>query len=272
MPITEKQQKTLDALTEQEMTLLLSHFKDTDLKPKSYEHFFSNKHVKFGVISDTHIGEKAFDEELLLKAFKYFKKEKVDAIYHVGDISEGMSGREGHIYALNKIGFTNQINYIEELFKQTDKQIFAITGNHDQWYQKKNNSGADIGVELERRLPNFKYLGMNEADVKLTHNITMKLFHPNDGTAYAPGYKLMKLIESFGGGEKPNILLQGHYHKALYMFSRNIHSYEAGTLCGQTEFMRLKKIQAHKGFWIIDAYLNNKGVDRVKNTFIPKYD
>lgn len=270
--MTEEQKTTLDNLTERELSLLLSHFKDKDLKPKKYEHKFSNKHVKFGVISDTHIGEKAFDEELLLRAFKYFDKEKVDAIYHVGDITEGMSGREGHIYALNRIGFQNQIRYTEDLFQQTKSQIYAITGNHDQWYQKKNNSGADIGEELEVRLSNFHYLGMNEADIKLSDNVTMKLFHPNDGTAYAPGYKLMKLIESFGGGEKPNILLQGHYHKALYMFSRNIHSYEAGTICGQTEFMRLKKIQAHKGFWLIDAYFNNRGIDKIKNTFIPKYD
>jgi hypothetical protein len=82
----------------------------------------------------------------------------------------------------------------------------------------------------------------------------------------------MKMIESFGGNEKPSLLFQGHYHKAIYMFTRNVHFYEAATLCAQTKFMRLKKLAAHKGFWIVDAYFDKKGIESIVNKFVPAYE
>lgn len=262
----------IDGKITKEQQQILNLLEKPDNHVKTYTHDFATKHIKIGIISDSHIGLKAFDEALWVKAMKDFKRRKVEAIYFPGDITEGMSGRPGHIYELSHIGYTNQMDYTSELMKLTDLPIYALTGNHDQWAFKKNNAGVDVGKELEYRVKNFHNLGMNEADVLLNDKFKMKLIHPNDGSAYAPGYKLMKMIESFGGGEKPNILLQGHYHKSLYMFSRNIHAYECGTICGQSEFMRLKKIQAHKGYWILDIYTGEKSIERIVNTFVPKYD
>jgi len=83
---------------------------------------------------------------------------------------------------------------------------------------------------------------------------------------------MQKLMESFGGGEKPEILAEGHYHKALYMFNRNIHGIESGTMCDQTGWMRGKKIPAHTGFWILDIYHAKKGgVERINPQFVPLY-
>jgi hypothetical protein len=100
----------------------------------------------------------------------------------------------------------------------------------------------------------------------------MKLFHGNDGTAYADSYKLQKLIESFEGGKKPNLVLSGHYHKQIAIFRRNVFGFECGTLCGQTKFMRGKKLQAHMGFGIIELWVNPSGVARLRHEFFPYYD
>lgn len=246
-----------------------------DIKPaiKTYHHY-NGKKVKFGVISDTHIGHKKFDEIMLDHARYEFQKEGIKDIYHPGDICEGMSGRPGHVYELAHIGFQQQTDEAVRVFeKYLNKfQIYAITGNHDDWFKLKNDNGANVGRSLADRLDNFTYLGENEADVMLAHNVKLKLFHPNDGTAYATSYKLQKLIESLGGGEKPNILLSGHYHKAMYMFCRNVHGFESGTLCGQSWFMRGKKIPAHKGFWAVQAELGTRGVESLKTIFYPAYD
>lgn len=270
--LDERLENKINNLNDKEIELLLKHLNDKEITLKNYDHKFSSKHSKFGIISDTHIGIDKFDEGLFLKACKYFKREGITIVYHVGDILEGMSGRDGHIYELSQIGFNNQINYAEQLFKEMPAEIYAITGNHDQWYQGKNNAGVDVGEELEKRCGNFHNLGPNEADIMLADNVKMKLFHPNDGSAYAPGYKLMKLAESFGGSEKPSILFQGHYHKALYLFKRNIHMFEAGTLCNQTNFMRGKKLAADKGFWTVDVYFNKTGIEKLKTVFMPAYD
>jgi hypothetical protein len=111
-----------------------------------------------------------------------------------------------------------------------------------------------------------------EADVQIAPGVVMKLFHGNDGTAYADSYKMQKLIESFEGGKKPAIILSGHYHKQIAIFRRNVFGFECGTLCGQTRFMRGKKIQAHKGFGIIEVWVDRNGVARLRHEFFPYYN
>ena len=56
------------------------------------------------------------------------------------------------------------------------------------------------------------------------------------------------------------------------MFSRNVHGFEAGTFCGQSWFMRGKKLPAHKGFWMVEANTGKRGIEKLKSTFFPGYD
>lgn len=263
-------------LTEQERDRLYKAIKHPDTSARTFDHSISSNRHRFMVISDSHIGHKDFKPEILQHAFAYAKKFKPEAIYHPGDVVEGMSGRPGHIYELTHIGATPQVNYAAELLADTPVKIFAITGNHDQWYYNKANGGLDVGEQLQDKLgkDKFEYLGMNEADIMLTPNVRMKMFHPNDGTAYAQSYKLQKLIESFTGGDKPNVVFEGHYHKALYMFTRNVHGFESGTLCGQTPFMRGKKIPAHMGFWAVEITYDKAGkqIDSIRPEFVAHYE
>lgn len=266
-----KLEEKLSQLSKSEQTSLLRQLSggDNSVVPK-YEHKFSNRHSKIGVISDTHIGSKYFNEELLDKAFQYFKKQKVDAVYHAGDVLEGMSGRPGHIYELSEAGLSAQLEKATNVFSLTDLPIYGITGNHDNWFMQKADIGADVGQLLEQRLKNFTHLGLNEADVMLHPKIKMKIVHPGKGTAYAISYQGQKLIESFEESEKPNISISGHYHKGMYMNLRNVHHFEAGTLQEQSGWMRSKNIPAHVGFWLLDIYKNKNGIDRLKSEFITK--
>jgi len=272
-----RKRKTLNQLIENmdeaEQQMLHKQLSATKVKTGGrVNHHFSNKRVKIGILGDMHIGIKGFDPKLTERAFKFWKREGVDAIYSIGDILEGMSGRPGHIYELDQVGFNAQINYAEEMLNKTDLPIYGITGNHDQWYLKKGDAGVDVGEELEARVKNYTYLGMNEADVDIMPGVTMKLFHPNDGSAYAISYKIQKLVESLKESDKPDILFEGHYHKSMYMHNRDVHAYEAGCFCDQSEFMRLKKLPAHKGFWTVDVYSKprKQGIERVTNTFMPE--
>ena len=59
---------------------------------------------------------------------------------------------------------------------------------------------------------------------------------------------------------------------AEYVFYRNIHIVQMGTLEGQTKFMRGKHLAAMKGFYIIDVTTNKKGeVDVFTPRFFPSY-
>lgn len=256
-------------LTPHELRGLLK--RDNKKESKRARITFSGNRIRYGYFSDPHIGQREFREDLFLKMCKFYRKEGVDFIITPGDHLEGMSGREGQVYELTHIGFSQQIKYATELYNELPAITYGIDGNHDGWFKKKNNGGIIVGEELEQRVKLYNHLGENEADVDIGKGVTIKLFHANDGTAYAMSYKLQKLIESFSGGEKPNILHSGHYHKSLYMFLRNVHGFESGTLCGQTEWMRGKKIPAHVGFGMVDVWVKNRGVERLTQTFFPEY-
>jgi UDP-2,3-diacylglucosamine pyrophosphatase LpxH len=262
------------SLTEKELKIVLDMSKN---KPHQYETRnlpIEKNHIKFMILSDLHIGHKMYRPDVLSHAIRMINKEKIDFVCMPGDILEGMSGRDGHIYELNKIGATNQLNYAIEQLKKIRKPIYAITASnsHDGWYSSKGNIGYEIGPELERRVKNFHFLGYDEADLKLKSGLIIRMTHPGDATAYAISYKAQKYINSLAGGQKPHILIQGHYHKAMYMFYRNIHSIDAGTLCDQTLFMKKQMTPAHVGYWIIDAWTNKKGVDIIKPQFIPFWE
>jgi len=259
-------------LTESELERVLSSYENSAPKKSQVFKDYFTQRTKIGIFSDCHIGQEMFDEPFFRHMVKTFKKEKVDKIYQVGDILEGMSGRDGQIYELSEIGYQNQMEKAIKMFNLLKSfQVYGIDGNHDEWYQKKANMGIIVGRELEKNVPHYTHLGQMEADVELRPDITMKLYHGRDGTAYAVSYKMQKLMESFTGGEKPNVVLSGHYHKALYMFNRNIHGLECGTMCGQTGWMRGKKIPAHKGFWIADIELGKGGIGKFAPAFYAGY-
>jgi len=221
------------------------------------------------VISDTHIGHERFIEPLFESAVAASKD--CDFVLHPGDHLEGMSGRPGHIYELSHIGYQAQIEEARRLYDQFEIPIYGIDGNHDQWYKQKNNAGVVVGAELEKSISNYTHLGEWEGNIEIG-GIVIKLFHANDGSAYSTSYKSQKLIESFTGGEKPHLVFSGHYHKALYHFIRNVHTFESGTLCGQTGWMRGKKIAAHTGYWVVTVYHGKKGVARIVPEFVPYYE
>lgn len=83
---------------------------------------------------------------------------------------------------------------------------------------------------------------------------------------------MQKVIESYTGGEKPNVLFLGHTHKALYIFERNIHAVSTGALQKQSSWMRSKKLASHTGFWIIEMIVNDGEVKKFKPAWHSFYE
>lgn len=78
---------------------------------------------------------------------------------------------------------------------------------------------------------------------------------------------------SYQGGEKPHILLIGHFHKLGFFYPRGVWCLLAGCTQDQTVFMRKKHIDAHLGFSILTVGLDkNGGVAHVTPKLCPFYD
>lgn len=228
---------------------------------------------KFGVVSDTHIGSIHEKTAELGAAYRYFHKEGIKDVFHCGDVAEGEGVYRGQEYERYMTGADTLVKHIVETYPAINgMKTYFITGSHDLSYYK--TAGYDIGIRISEHRPDMIYLGQDTADLKITKNFTIRLVHPGGGTSYALSYQVQKYIESLSGGQKPTIILFGHYHKAEYLpCYRNIFAFQSGCFQGQTTFMRRKRLPSHLGFWTIEAMVNKKRlVSRVKAEFVAFYE
>jgi hypothetical protein len=237
---------------------------------------FPDKHVRFGVFSDAHIGHKDYRPDVLHKMIIDGRRFGVEFWLNAGDTIEGMSGREGHIYELDYIGATEQLKYFANQFSQFRTTVYSIEAqnSHGGWFNSKNNAGLKIGEELEKISKHYTFIGYDEQDMKLANGLKIRLRHSGGGTAYAISYRLQKYVESITGGYKPHLLCNGHNHKSMYFLYRNVHCIEGGCLCDQTPFMKKIGTPAMVGYWLIDINMHKakaKGVERINQTFVPFY-
>lgn len=259
-------------LTKKELNLVL---KGVNKPKEQHKHILIPKEkVKYGVISDTHIGSIYYDSDLMTRAANEFEKEKVDFVIHVGDVCEGHyeGYRKGSVFELTHIGGDNQIKYAVEELNKINRNIplYFITGNHE------NNTffkltGFEIGKTIEDMVENSKFLGNAEGIIDLPYDKKIMLLHPDGGSSYAISYKPQKIAESLEGGKKPNILHIGHFHKSEYLDYRNIHIVQSGCLQSQSKFMKGRHLSAHKGFWIMDVDVTKNGINQIKPTWYKEF-
>jgi len=230
---------------------------------------FSGSVIKFGVLTDTHIGSIFFKEKLFFKAIEMFEKEKCKFITHSGDVTDGLSNRQGHVYELTHIGFNQQLEYAINLFSKVKIPIYSVDGNHDRYYIK--SAGAIIVKEIAKQIKNFTFLGHDIAEFTINQGIKICLWHGEDGSSYATSYRLQKIVESLTGGSKPNMIIAGHTHKHNYSFERNVHILSAGACSLQSSYMKSKRLANHAGFWIVDLTVNKKSIVKCKVEWFPFY-
>ena len=246
--------------------------KYTNLMPETYTPGYDTQHIRIGIVSDTHFGSKYAQYKALEDFYDRCKADGITDIYHCGDIDDGSENMHpGVMYEHHCIGATEHIKNIVEHYPHRDGiTTHYITGNHDNSHMKQ--SGLIVGEEVAIRRPDMHYLGRDVAIIKLTDNCTMELRHPGDGSSYAVSYKPQKIVEAYPGGKKPNILVIGHYHKALWMMHRNVHIIMAGAFCGTTPFMQSKSLTSVVGGWILDIDVKPDGtIDKLTPTFCPYY-
>lgn len=230
-----------------------------------------DKFIRFGLLGDTQINSKYTQITHLHEAYRVYAEEGIDTVYHSGDIDEGEQMRQGHQYECYTQGADDHLDEIVRVYPIVQGiETSFITGNHD--HSLIVRAGYDIGRAIASKRPDMKYLGQSQAYIELTPNCTLELRHPGDGTAYAMSYKIQKMIEAMSGGEKPNLLAVGHYHKAEYLFYRNVHAIQTATLQAQTPWMRGKGIAAALGYWMIEMTVDGEGhIQRFTPTYFPFY-
>ncbi len=218
-----------------------------------------DKIIRFGVVSDTHMSSRFFQKTYLEIAYDDFKSRGIDTVYHIGDVTDGhYTNRPASIYEQYAIGYDQQLEDVVKNYPRRDgiKTDF-ITGNHDATHMM--NGGANIGKGIDGKRGDMNYLGHEFAKIWLTEKVDMDLIHPRDGSAYALSYHLQRRINNMSGGNKPKILITGHYHKFFMMFYRNVVAISMPSFQAQSSFMRGKGIDSDVGYLILELKVNQNG-------------
>lgn len=241
-------------------------------EPEYYEgKWDGTKTLRFAIMGDTQIGSKYAQLTYLHNFYDLCAKEGIRDVYHTGDITDGLKMRVGHEYELYEVSADEMRDDVVKNYPKRDGiTTHFITGNHDASIYK--HVGYDIGQAIANLRPDMEYLGRDCAVINLTPNCTLELRHPWDGTAYALSYKMQKMIEAMESDSKPNILAVGHYHKAEYLFYRNVHALQTGCFQGQTPFTRGKGISVHMGGWIVTIRVDENGyIQGFAPEYVPYY-
>jgi biotin operon repressor len=231
-----------------------------------------DKVIRFGLCGDIQLNSKYTQITHANTLYDYYQSEGIKDVYNTGDLDEGEKMRPGHQYECYTQGADDHVKEIIKNYpKRQGIKTYFITGNHDHSLIKL--AGFDLGIPVAEQREDMVYLGQSYATVNLTPNCTLELRHPLDGTAYAFSYKSQKMVEAMSGGEKPNILAIGHYHKVEYLFYRNVHIFQTACLQAQTPWMRGKQLSAQLGGWIIEVHVDEEGtITHIKQEFIPFYE
>jgi hypothetical protein len=210
--------------------------------------------VQAGLIADTHLCCREERLAELHNQYDLFADEGISNVFLAGNIVDGYISKINGASVFTST-IDGQCQYVIDNFpRRAGITTYFITGDdHEGWWQKEgfNFGGYLQYLAHDQGRTDLRYIGHVEADVAFKHSngtkTMMKVQHPGGGSAYARSYTGQKQVESFEGGEKPDILVQGHYHVSNYMNERNVHVISLPGFQDQTIFARKKKLRMEIG-------------------------
>lgn len=221
------------------------------------------------VASDIHVGSLYF----LADQFKDHIHRGYDAGARVclvpGDILDGCYNHSR--WEETHHGFQEQARECARVFPRLPGlRYIGITGNHDQTFE--SHSGLSVVEALpqvfrDAKRDDFDLIGARGGFVRIgaktERGLLVEMWHPLKGPAYALSYKMQKHIEGYQVGQKPDVLLTGHWHQSCYFTQRGVHALSCGTFHGgQSSFGKALGGAPSIGGWTIRYAMTKEGTVR----------
>ena len=209
----------------------------------------------FAIATDMHLCSKYERLDCLNDFYDQVQQRGITTVLNAGNWIDGEATFNRNDLLVH--GMDAQLQYLAAHYpRRSGVTTLAIAGaDHEGWYARRE--GVDIGRYAENVMrqngrEDWHDIGYMERSLPLNHygsgeGSRIHIMHPGGGSAYAISYTPQKIIESFDGGDKPAALVLGHYHKADYLYTRNVHAMQGGCFQDQTVFMRQKRLSAAVG-------------------------
>jgi predicted phosphodiesterase len=173
---------------------------------KQKENLLSIKGKRFGLISDTHIGNPKARWDYIQMAYDFFAVNQVDAVLHLGDLLDGFQGNDYNKQKSAEIQkyFQDQLTDFESNYPKIIP-TYLLLGNHDEWFRQ-------MGFNLFKKLPSLnstlRVLGYGGYRI-LLNGVMFYLSHPI-ANCYCVSNRDCKLV------------LRGHSHYFEYNQHRGL--------------------------------------------------
>lgn len=222
-----------------------------------YEVPDNTHHLSLLMISDTHICNRADRIDILNYLYDKAENKGIKYVLHCGDVLDGIfMNRPQHIYELRCVGFDEHLDYVVNKYPHFSGKTFFIGGNHMDTYFK--NGGSDMGKAISREREDLIYLNPDTADLKIG-KVGIHMHHGGGGRSYSLSYKLQRYVETLPQDKKIDIVMQGHFHNAMYMYYMGKHCFQVGALEDDTPFSRSMGFKNEKSCYWVDLEVDDKG-------------
>jgi hypothetical protein len=228
---------------------------------------FAETEVPYGWCADLHVGSKYERLDVLEDLADRWEAAGVQRVFCGGNWIDG-SGRRFNQHDIYVHGVENQVaNFIEKLPRREGMTWEILSGDdHEGWFVQ--DCHVNIGRVLETTAREMGRddiidLGYMERDIELVQDYgsaKMRVMHAGGGSSYATSYTSQKYVETLQGGEKPQAVFVGHFHKFDWCAPREVDVVQMMCTQDQTPFMRKKRLQAHLGGGIAWVRQNELGV------------
>lgn len=240
---------------------------------------YLEQEIPLGFVADNHLGSKYERLDVLESLYDRFASYGVETVYQGGNILDGEA--RFNKYDIYCSGIEAQVaNVVEKWPSRKGLVTMFVTGDdHEGWYVQREHIDIGRKIESEARaagredLVHLGYMERNLLYEQPGGSATIRVIHAGGGSAYATSYTSQKYVESIQGGEKPQIILVGHFHKFDYSFPRSVHVIQGGCTQDQTPFLRKKRIEAHVGGVVLWVKQNELGIfTSVKVEWLPYFN
>lgn len=260
----QKKLKLLEKYTPQEIQEMLMYLA-RDTKQEISEVLWEQWHLKFWLVSDTHIWAKQCAIDELGEFYDKAKDKWVECFVHAGDILDWEWVYKWQQFEQSEVWMDNQIERLVKDYPNVWLPTYFISWNHDEAFLKRN--GADVWKTISLLRDDLKYLWIYDATLNLNW-IKINLHHWAWASSYSGDYKLQRYIDSLDPNKLPDIVALWHYHRALYSLHRWISSFLPWAFLKENLLCKRFNFPNQIWWWIVELEKNEKGQNRLNMELI----
>lgn len=261
---SEKKLKLLEHYSSKEVQEMLSYIAQ-NTKKEINEVLWEPWHLKFALISDTHLWAKQCAIDELGEFYDKAKDKWVECFVHAWDILDWCDVYGGQQFEQSRVGFSEQIDELKNRYPNVWLPTYFIGWNHDEKFLKQNWVNICKAIETVRQ--DLINLGFYDARLKL-NGIDINLHHWGWSLSYAKDYKMKKYLDGLPVENQPDIFALWHYHTALYDLHRWIHWFMAGAFLKENLLAKRFNLDNTIWGWVIEVDKNGKGQSIINMEFI----